>query len=82
MPKLVLGTVELSKDSLAARVFRNCINPSKGKQRKKVSVHIDQELLQKYEEVHPRQKNHSFGGQLSDDCNKSLVVWLQVHDLI
>lgn len=82
MPELVLGAVQLSNDSLTARIFRSCINPRKGKQRRKVTIYIDAELLEKYEKLHPRRGDGSFGGQLSDDCNKSLAVWLQVHGMI
>lgn len=82
MPEVVLGAVELTEDSLTARVFRSCINPRKCRSRKKVTVYLEDELLSAYEKMHPRRGDGSFGGQLSDDCNKSLVVWLQVHGLV
>lgn len=82
MPELVLGSIELTNESFTASIFRRCLNPLKGKSRTKVSVYLDNELLKKYEELHPRRGDGSFGGQLSDDCNKSLAVWLQAHGLL
>ncbi|WOF15991.1 hypothetical protein F1737_04375 [Methanoplanus sp. FWC-SCC4] len=81
MPELNLGTVNLTNDSLTAGIFRRCINPRKGKTRKKVTVYLDVDLLGEYEKHHPRQDNGSFG-TLSDDVNKSLAVWMQVNNLI
>lgn len=81
-PTLELGTVEFRDGTLTARIFRRCINPQKGKTRKRVAVYLDLELIEEYEKLHPRLENGSFGGVLSDDLNKSLVVWMQVHGLI
>ena len=82
MPSLELGTIELANDSFTAEIFRRCLNPLRGRNRKKMTIYLDKDLLDKYEEVHPRRENGSFGGQLSDDCNRSLAVWLQVHGMI
>jgi len=81
-PELIKISPDVKNDSLTGRVFRNCLNPRKNASRQKVTVYIDKELLQQYEKEHPRRGDGSFGGQLSDDCNKSLVVWLQVHGLV
>jgi hypothetical protein len=82
MPELNLGAVKLTNDSLTGRIFRSCIDPQRSKHRQKVTIYIETELMQQYEKHHPRRNDGSFGGQLSDDCNKGLVVWLQVHGLI
>jgi hypothetical protein len=81
-PELIKISPDVKNDSLTGRVFRNCLNPRKNASRQKVTIYIDKELLQQYEKEHPRRGDKSFGGQLSDDCNKSLVVWLQVHGLV
>jgi hypothetical protein len=81
-PELIKISLDVKNDSLTGKVFRNCLNPRKKGTRQKVTVYIDSELLQQYEKEHPRRGDGSFGGQLSDDCNKSLVVWLQVHGLV
>jgi hypothetical protein len=82
MPSLKLGTIELTNDSFTAEIFRRCLHPLRGRNRKRVSVYLDIELLEEYEKLHPRRENGSFGGQLSDDLNKSLAVWLQAHGMI
>ncbi|EHQ35370.1 hypothetical protein Metlim_1261 [Methanoplanus limicola DSM 2279] len=81
MPELNLGKVELTNDSLIGRVFRRSLY-RQSHSRKKLTVYIDVELLEHYEKNQPRKNNGSFGGALSDDINKGLAVWLQVHDLI
>ena len=80
-PELIRISPDVTNDSLQ-QSLSELYKSRKNATRQKVTVYIDKELLQQYEKEHPRRGDGSFGGQLSDDLNKSLVVWLQVHGLI
>jgi hypothetical protein len=80
-PELILDNIKIQNSTgLTARVFSRALGLLP-KDRKKLEIRIDKELLLVYESKYPRTNNQKFhGASISDDINKALAVWMRMHN--